>query len=171
VFNQGDEAEQMYVVLDGAIDIIIGGKPVGTAEPGETFGEMALIDQSRRSGTAVAKSDCRLVPIDRRRFLFMVTETPNFALQLMGTLAERLRAKDDGLVGQVLGSDSLGGWTGPDPLSPAALARKGHQAGQVNVGVGQLVRRDGLAGPDQCLEVVPLVPDVGVHGGPHPAVE
>jgi CRP/FNR family transcriptional regulator, cyclic AMP receptor protein len=99
VFNQGDEAEEMYVVLQGAIDITVGGKPVGTAEPGETFGEMALIDRSRRSGTAVAKTDCRVVPIDRRRFLFMVTETPNFALQLMGTMAERLRAKEDGLVG------------------------------------------------------------------------
>jgi CRP/FNR family transcriptional regulator, cyclic AMP receptor protein len=99
VFTQGDEAEQMYVVVDGTIDITVGGVPVGTAERGQTFGEMALIDRSRRSGTAVAKTDCRVVPINRQRFLFMVTETPNFALQLMGTLAERLRAKEDGLVG------------------------------------------------------------------------
>ncbi len=99
VFNQGDEADQMYVVVDGAIDITVGGVLVGTAERGEAFGEMALIDQSRRSGTAVAKTDSRIVPVDRRRFLFMVTETPNFALQLMATLAERLRAKEDGLVG------------------------------------------------------------------------
>jgi CRP/FNR family transcriptional regulator, cyclic AMP receptor protein len=99
VFKQGDEGNQMYVVLDGIIEITVGGVPVGTAEKGEAFGEMALIDQSVRSGTAVAKTDSRLVPIDRRRFLFMVTETPNFALQLMGTLAERLRAREDGLVG------------------------------------------------------------------------
>jgi CRP/FNR family transcriptional regulator, cyclic AMP receptor protein len=99
VFNQGDEADQMYVVVDGGIAITIGGALVGTAGPGEAFGEMALIDGSRRSGTAVANTDSRVVPIDRRRFLFMVTETPNFALQLMGTLAERLRARDDGLVG------------------------------------------------------------------------
>jgi CRP-like cAMP-binding protein len=99
VFNEGDAAEHMYVVLDGSIDITINGVPVGTAEQGEAFGELALIDQTSRSGSAVAKTDCRIVPIDRRRFLFMVTETPNFALQLMGTMAERLRAKDDGLVG------------------------------------------------------------------------
>lgn len=99
VFKQGDDAEFMYVVVEGTVDIIVNGVPVSTAEPGDAFGEMALIDRSKRSGSAVAKTDSRIVPLDRRRFLFMVTETPNFALQLMGALAERLRAKEDGLVG------------------------------------------------------------------------
>jgi len=52
-----------------------------------------------RSATAVAKTDARIVPIDRRRFLFMVEETPNFALQLLSIMAERLRADNDRLVG------------------------------------------------------------------------
>ena len=99
VFSQGDQADYMYVLVDGAVDIVVNDVLVGTAGPGEAFGEMALIDQTRRSATAVAKTDSRIVPIDRRRFLFMVTETPNFALQLMGMMAERLRAKEDGLVG------------------------------------------------------------------------
>jgi CRP/FNR family cyclic AMP-dependent transcriptional regulator len=99
IFSQGDPAEHMYVVLDGAVDIAINGTVVGTAGPGEAFGEMALIDNAPRSGTAVASADSRVVPLDRRRFLFMVTETPNFALQLMGIMAERLRANNDRLVG------------------------------------------------------------------------
>jgi CRP-like cAMP-binding protein len=99
LFTQGDTAEQMYVVLDGEVEINVNGTPVGTAGPGEALGEMALIDNATRSATAVAKTPARVVPIDRRRFLFMVSETPNFALQLMGTMADRLRTLNDRLVG------------------------------------------------------------------------
>src|SRR5262252_4644105 len=54
-------------------------------------GEMALIDAQARSATIVAKSDCRLALVDEQRFLFMVQETPFFALHVMRVLAERLR--------------------------------------------------------------------------------
>src|SRR5229473_1534528 len=53
--------------------------------------EMALIDDDPRSATVVAKTDCRLVEIDRRRFEFMVSETPFFALAVMRVMADRLR--------------------------------------------------------------------------------
>jgi len=99
VFSQGDPAEHMYVINEGEIEIVINGIVVDTCGPGEAFGEMALIDRAPRSATAVAKADCRLVPLDTRRFLFMVTETPNFALQIMGNMAERLRKHNDRLVG------------------------------------------------------------------------
>jgi len=39
----------------------------------------------------VAKTDCRLVPINEKRFLILVHQTPIFALLVMKTLAERLR--------------------------------------------------------------------------------
>jgi CRP/FNR family cyclic AMP-dependent transcriptional regulator len=52
---------------------------------------MALIDQSPRSATAVAKTDCKLAPIDRRRFEFMVQQTPFFSLTVMKIMADRLR--------------------------------------------------------------------------------
>jgi len=99
LFTQGDSAEQMYVVLEGDIEVSVNNVVVGHAGPGEALGEMALIDNATRSATAVAKTDARVVPIDRRRFLFMVTETPNFALQLLGIMADRLRANNDRLVG------------------------------------------------------------------------
>jgi CRP/FNR family transcriptional regulator, cyclic AMP receptor protein len=45
----------------------------------------------------VAKTDARVVAIDERRFLFLVQQTPNFALHLMRVLSERLRRMDEGL--------------------------------------------------------------------------
>jgi CRP/FNR family cyclic AMP-dependent transcriptional regulator len=53
---------------------------------------MAIVDGSPRSATAVAVTDTKLAVIDRHRFLFLVQETPMFALQVMSSLAERLRA-------------------------------------------------------------------------------
>jgi CRP/FNR family transcriptional regulator, cyclic AMP receptor protein len=59
--------------------------------PDDTFGEMALVDRSPRSGTVVAVTDAKLAVIDRPTFLFLVQETPMFALQVMSSMAERLR--------------------------------------------------------------------------------
>jgi CRP-like cAMP-binding protein len=52
---------------------------------------MSLIDDSPRSADAVAKTACVLAPVDERRFLFLVHETPMFALHVMSVMAERLR--------------------------------------------------------------------------------
>jgi len=98
IFNRGDPAEHLYVVVDGEIQIEINGTVVGTVHPGEAFGEMALIDRVPRSATAVARVDSHVVSVDQKRFLFMVAETPNFALQVMGTMGDRLRALNDRLV-------------------------------------------------------------------------
>ena len=73
------------------VEIRVGGDLVDTHGPGEIFGEMALIDSQARSASFTAKTDCRLVPVDERRFLFMVQQTPFFALNVMQVLADRLR--------------------------------------------------------------------------------
>jgi CRP/FNR family cyclic AMP-dependent transcriptional regulator len=55
------------------------------------FGEMALIDNEPRSATAVAVTDVELVPVAEKQFLFLVSQTPHFALKVMRALAQRLR--------------------------------------------------------------------------------
>ena len=57
------------------------------------FGELALIDDSPRSATAVAASAVELVPVGSKQFLFLVSETPHFALNVMRVPARRLRAE------------------------------------------------------------------------------
>jgi CRP-like cAMP-binding protein len=91
VFAEGTPGDVMYVVLDGELEIRAGGKFVEVARPGDVVGEMALIDTKARSASVVAKTDCRLVPINEKRFLVLVHETPVFALLVMRVLADRLR--------------------------------------------------------------------------------
>lgn len=94
LFTQGESADYMYVVVDGAIDVRIGETVLETVEPGGMIGEMALIEQLPRSATAVAKVDSKVSAVDRKRFLFLVQNHPFFALQVMEVLANRLRRMD-----------------------------------------------------------------------------
>ncbi len=91
IFHKGDPGSQMYAVQDGTVEIRVGDRVIQTHGPGDIFGEMALIDSQPRSATAVAATDCRLVPIDERRFMFLVQQTPFFAIQVMRVMADRLR--------------------------------------------------------------------------------
>jgi CRP/FNR family cyclic AMP-dependent transcriptional regulator len=94
VFEEGDSGQEMYGVVDGEVELRLGDRTLRTLGPDEVFGEMALIDESTRSATAVASKDSVLAVIDKHRFLFLVQETPMFALQVMSAMAERFR-KDD----------------------------------------------------------------------------
>jgi CRP/FNR family cyclic AMP-dependent transcriptional regulator len=91
LFKAGEAGNVMYVLRAGTIDIMVRDTVVETAEAGALIGEMALIDNGPRSATATARTDCELIPIDLRRFLFLVQQTPNFSIHVMHVMAERLR--------------------------------------------------------------------------------
>jgi CRP/FNR family transcriptional regulator, cyclic AMP receptor protein len=90
LFREGDNGDKMYVLLEGQVEILLGDLVLETAGPGSLIGEI-LIDDSPRTATVVAKTSCRLAEIDRRRFHFLVQQTPHFATHVMKTLADRLR--------------------------------------------------------------------------------
>lgn len=94
IFRKGEVARVMYLIIEGDVDLLLGETVVETAGQGSFIGEMALIDDEARSASARARSDCRVFPIDEARFQSLVKETPFFALQLMKTLAHRLRSMD-----------------------------------------------------------------------------
>ena len=94
VFAAGDQGHEMFGVISGAVALHKAGLLVATIGPEGTFGELARIDHSTRSLTAVAVEDTELAVITERTFLFLVHETPTFALQVMRSLADRLRQLD-----------------------------------------------------------------------------
>ena len=77
--------------------IQIGNREVAELTTDSIFGEMALIDSEPRSATAVAITDVELVAISEKQFLFLVSQTPYFALKVMRTLAQRLRVTNKSL--------------------------------------------------------------------------
>jgi CRP/FNR family transcriptional regulator, cyclic AMP receptor protein len=94
IFAEGDKGDAMFVVRTGEVTIERGGRVMETLSGGGVFGEMALIDGSPRSATVRAKTDCEVAPINEKTFLFLVHETPFFAIAVMRTLADRLRRMD-----------------------------------------------------------------------------
>jgi CRP/FNR family cyclic AMP-dependent transcriptional regulator len=92
IFKEGDEADQLFAIKSGEIAIQSGNRTLAELSANSIFGEMALIDDAPRSATAVAKTDVELVPISEKQFLFLVSQTPFFALKVMRVLTRRLRA-------------------------------------------------------------------------------
>ena len=91
IFREGDAANELFVIKSGQVRIQIGNRTVTELGQESIFGEMALIDKEPRSATATAITDVELVPVSEKQFLFLVSQTPYFALKVMRVLAQRLR--------------------------------------------------------------------------------
>jgi CRP/FNR family cyclic AMP-dependent transcriptional regulator len=99
IFEEGSTGRELFVVLDGKIDIVkINGASktvIVTLGKGEFFGEMAVIDGSSRSATAIAAApNTRVMRINHARFVYLVSQQPAFALMIMDALSKRLRASN-----------------------------------------------------------------------------
>jgi len=94
IFAEGDAGDRMYVIVEGEVNLMVHGLLLESLGPGGVFGEMALLGHEPRTATVSAYTNCKLAPIDARRFLFLVQETPYFALQMMRVMSDRLRRMD-----------------------------------------------------------------------------
>lgn len=91
IFEKGAEGDAMYAVKSGVVETVLDGQVLSTIEIGGIFGEMALVDHSPRSASAVAKTDCELVRIDEDRFQILMKSNPFFGLYVLRITVERLR--------------------------------------------------------------------------------
>jgi len=97
LFHKGDEGSQVYVIVRGRLRVgttSADGDDVlfGIMNPGEVFGELALLAGGQRTGTVTAIDECELLCLERRDFLsFLRRGHPDVAIHLLEALAERLR--------------------------------------------------------------------------------
>src|SRR6266536_6455782 len=99
IFEEGSTGRELFVVLDGKVDIakMNGGSKtvIVTLGKGEFFGEMAVIDGSSRSATAISAAPrTKVMRINHARFVYLVSQQPAFALMIMDALSKRLRASN-----------------------------------------------------------------------------
>jgi CRP/FNR family transcriptional regulator, cyclic AMP receptor protein len=97
IFREGDPARDLFIVQSGEIEIRLGNRVLETLSQYSIFGEMALIDAAPRSASAVAVSDAKLVLVSEKQFLFLISNTPYFALNVMRMMARRLRTANSAL--------------------------------------------------------------------------
>ncbi|MEO8386422.1 MAG: cyclic nucleotide-binding domain-containing protein [Betaproteobacteria bacterium] len=91
IMNEGDSGTSMYILLDGMVAISIKGKIVERVATGGTFGEMALVDQSPRTASAVAETECALLAFNRATLVALVKAEPAVGLTMLRSVAARLR--------------------------------------------------------------------------------
>ncbi|ADJ22206.1 putative transcriptional regulator, Crp/Fnr family [Hyphomicrobium denitrificans ATCC 51888] len=91
IFLEDDAADAMYMVRSGRVDVITYGTVLENVRAGGIFGELALIDDGRRSAAAMATEPTEVVQIDKQTFLAVIRNDPEFALRVMSLLANRLR--------------------------------------------------------------------------------
>ena len=91
IMREGEAGVCMYVVMKGRVAIAIRDKIVEMINPGGTFGEMALVDQSPRTATAGASEDCELLSVNRQALLDVVRRQPEIGIAMMRSIADRLR--------------------------------------------------------------------------------
>lgn len=96
LFRKGDPGTNMMVVLRGRVKICThseDGKELvlNLVNPGEVFGEIALLDGSDRTADAVTLDDCELLVLERRDFVPFLGRHPEACLKLLRVLCERVR--------------------------------------------------------------------------------
>ena len=94
IFREGEEGHTMYAVREGSVRLSLATRTLERVGPGGFFGEIAVVDAGPRSATATALADCTLVPVSAERFAQLVRQSPEFALEIMRTMAKRLRSMD-----------------------------------------------------------------------------
>ena len=96
IFKADDPGASMFGVLEGSVRLSWkndeGNEGYELIHAGNVFGAGALVmDGHRRLGTAQAESSCRLIEMNREKFLFAVQEAPMFAIELLASVDARLR--------------------------------------------------------------------------------
>ena len=97
IFRAGEAGDCMFGLLKGSVELSWNdGRNHEIVEAGEVFGAGALVTQDhRRYGNARALAPCRLLVMNREKFLFAVQESPMFAIELLASIDQRLRQLKD----------------------------------------------------------------------------
>jgi len=103
IITEGDDGDELFVVLAGEVDVSKGGKHLATLKAGAHMGEMAMIDSSPRSATVVAKTDGNLLLMRREEFFGLIRSEAVIATKLLWSfvqsLSTRLRETNEALQG------------------------------------------------------------------------
>jgi CRP-like cAMP-binding protein len=104
IIQENTAGTEMYIIASGEVEILVSPPPAGSGAPpdlpvatlsrGQTFGEMALVDQGLRSASVRCVSrECRLLVIPRDRLIRLCDSYPDLGYRLMRNIASDLAFK------------------------------------------------------------------------------
>ena len=135
VFEEGSPGDSMYIVKSGLLEVVRsrGGSHlhINLLNPGEFFGDMALIDGSPRSAGVIVKQDAILVRFSRDDFRRLKKQFPATALRVMDVLLKTLSFRVRRSTSRSLEREKLDPWADMSAVGSAkvrALAHAGDEA-------------------------------------------
>ena len=101
IVREDERSTELYVLLAGAVQFTIKDPETGrprrlrTIQAGEIFGEISCFSGLPRSATALAIEDSQLLRFSRETAIELVRASPEFAIRVIQTLGDRLRANTE----------------------------------------------------------------------------
>jgi CRP/FNR family cyclic AMP-dependent transcriptional regulator len=95
IVQQGLVGNGLYILVGGAADVVRSGEVLATLQPGDFFGELAVIDQMPRSASVVASEPTTCLALASWDLLDLLAREPRISLNLLRTLATRLRSAQE----------------------------------------------------------------------------
>ncbi|OLU22743.1 Crp/Fnr family transcriptional regulator [Pseudomonas sp. PA27(2017)] len=90
LINQGDEADHVFIIIDGHAEAFVDGVKVGDVQKDEIFGAMAVFTHEKRSATVLASQACTVMVIPKDQFLSLMESNPRIAHSLVESMARRI---------------------------------------------------------------------------------
>lgn len=94
IVRAGEPGDVFFVILDGTVLVKPPGRRTVRLAAGDSFGEMALLDDAPRSATVEADDEVFVMLLGRKAFNRIVAREPKIAILFLRTLAQRLRAAE-----------------------------------------------------------------------------
>jgi HEAT repeat protein len=95
IYSQGDPGDALYVIVSGSVDHFRDGEHVLRSQAKETFGDVSLLDGAPRPTDVVATEDTRVLVIDRRDFLDLLSDRPELLTGFFRAVSQQLRTLID----------------------------------------------------------------------------
>ena len=95
LMHEGARAHEMYVIIDGTVEVTKDGDHVADVGEGGFVGEMALLSNSHRNSTVTAKTDITVLHIDGREFTTLLRRVPTIAAKMLPVVAGRVVENSD----------------------------------------------------------------------------
>lgn len=95
LMREGERAHEMFVLLDGTVEVTQEGDHVADVGAGGFVGEMALLAHSSRNSTVTAKTAVAVLHIDGREFGTLLRRVPTIAAKMLPVVAGRVIDNSD----------------------------------------------------------------------------
>ncbi len=97
IVKEGEQAVAFYVIVKGKVEIVKGTEVLNTLGPGDSFGEMALLDGFPRSVSVRAVEDTECLVMTRWDFTAELRASPSIALTMLPVMSKRIRDLEERL--------------------------------------------------------------------------